>query len=297
MSASLIITFFGPMIVYVDNKLDANRMLMAAVIFGILAIMCYLACYKLTVERIEAPKNNGSGFNIQKTVEGLGKNKPLLWILLASLLFMVNTMLIQTVNAYLFKDYFSNTKALSITGLMQTVTAFLAIPLVTPMVKKFGKKEVASFGIGLATVVYFVLFFMKDLSGMDFVFISAIGQFGYAFFNLIIWAFVTDVIDYHEYVTGLREDGTVYSVFSMARKIGQAVAGGVGGFAIAAVGYNAVLEQQTETTLNGIYTLATLVPALFYLTICLILVFFYPLNKNRTNQLVRDLKKKRKERG
>ena len=56
---------------------------------------------------------------------------------------------------------------------------------------------------------------------------------------LVVWAFVTDVIDYHEYLTGLREDGTVYAIYSMARKIGQAVAGGVGGIAIAAVGYQA----------------------------------------------------------
>ncbi|MFC7560430.1 MFS transporter [Paenibacillus farraposensis] len=58
--------------------------------------------------------------------------------------------------------------------------------------------------------------------------ISAIGMFGCAFLNLMIWAFVTDIIDYHESLTGLREDGTIYSVYSFSRKVGQAVAGGVG---------------------------------------------------------------------
>ncbi len=84
-----------------------------------------------------------------------------------------------------------------------------------------------------------LLFFLKDLTAIQFVSITAIGMFGFGFFNLVIWAFVTDVIDYHEYLTGLREDATVYSIYSMARKIGQAIAGGVGGIAIAAVGYNA----------------------------------------------------------
>ena len=86
---------------------------------------------------------------------------------------------------------------------------------------------------------------------------------GYGLFNLVIWAFVTDVIDYHEYLTGLREDGTVYSIYSFARKIGQAVAGGVGGVALSAVGYNPKLAEQTHSTLQGIHTLGTLVPALF----------------------------------
>ena len=54
------------------------------------------------------------------------KNKPLIWILIASLTFMVNTMLIGAVNAYLFKDYFSNTAALSMVGLIQTAAVFLA---------------------------------------------------------------------------------------------------------------------------------------------------------------------------
>jgi glycoside/pentoside/hexuronide:cation symporter, GPH family len=294
MLASLLITAVGPLVVFVDNKIDANRMLMAAIVFGILAVCCYISCYKLTVERIVSPENKGPKVSMSKTMKGLSKNKPLMWILAASLLFMVNTLLVQTVNTYLFKDYFSNAAALSLAGLSQTVTAFIAMPLVKPLVVKFGKKEVASGGIALAAIVYLTLFFLNDISAIPFVMISALGMFGFAFLNLVIWAFVTDVIDYHEYLTGLREDATVYSIYSMARKIGQAIAGGIGGFAIASVGYNAALAQQTQDALNGIHGLATLVPAVIYIVIFIILVFLYPLNKNRTKQLTLDLAEKRK---
>ena len=118
-------------------------------------------------------------------------------------------------------------------------------------------------------------------------------MFGYAFFNLVIWAFVNDVSDYHELLTGLREDGTVYSIYSMARKIGQAIAGGVGGIAISAVGYNSTLDINKVLFLDGIYSLATLVPAVFYFAIFFILIFFYPLNKKKTLQLKIDLDEKR----
>ena len=229
-----------------------------------------------------------------KTMKGLVKNKPLMWILVASLIFMINTMLIGTVNTYLFKDYFSNTAALSMVGFVQTAMAFIAIPIVKPLVAKFGKKETASVGMGLAAIVYLALYFLKDLTAIQFVFIVAIGMFGFAFFNLVVWAFVTDVIDYHEFLTGLREDATVYSIYSMARKIGQAIAGGLGGVAIAAVGYNATLGQQTQEALNGIHTLATLVPAIIYIVVFLILVFLYPLTKARTIQLSSDLAERRK---
>ena len=75
---------------------------------------------------------------------------------------------------------------------------------------------------------------------------------------LAIWAFVTDCIDYQEYLTGTREDGTIYSIYSFSRKVGQAVAGGLGGFILVFVGYNAALDVQTERTLNGLFALTRL---------------------------------------
>ena len=200
-----------------------------------------------------------------------------------------------TVNVYLFKDYFQSAAALSIFAVVQTGACFVAMPLVKPLVAKFGKKELASAGLVLSAITYFALFFMKDLTGMQFVAVASIGMFGVAFFNTVVWAFVTDVIDYHELLTGLREDGTVYSIYSFARKIGQAIAGGIGGFAIAAVGYNAASTVQTQGTLDGIHMLGTLVPAIVYVVILAILVFLYPLNKKRTDEMVAELTARRKK--
>ena len=98
-------------------------MLMAAIIFGILAISCYMACVKLSTERIVIPERTASEKKggMGKTLKGLVKNKPLISILLHLYYFYVGLMLIGTVNVYLFKDYFSNAAALSIVGLIQTV--------------------------------------------------------------------------------------------------------------------------------------------------------------------------------
>ncbi len=293
MCAGLIINAGAPLIVMVDNQLDANRMFMAACIFGVLSICCYITCYKLSTERIAAPEQSREKVNMKATIKGLMKNKPLIWILVASLLFMMNTMLMGTVNVYLFKDYFQSTAALSIFAIVQTGACFVAMPLVKPLVAKFGKKELASAGLVLSAIMYFVLFFMKDLTGMQFVAVASIGMFGYAFFNIVVWAFVTDVIDYHELLTGLREDGTVYSIYSFARKIGQAIAGGIGGFAIGAVGYNAVSGVQSQSTLDGIHMLGTLVPAICFVIVLLVLVFLYPLNKKRTDEMVAELTARR----
>ncbi|NYE08617.1 GPH family glycoside/pentoside/hexuronide:cation symporter [Bacillus niacini] len=292
--AGLIINVVGPIILFVNNKPDANRFILAALIFGGLALACYIACYKLSVERIVIDETNKEKVNFGQTMKGLTKNKPLMVFLVAALTFMIVFMLIGTVNVYLFKDYFTNAKALSIVGLLQAVAVFIAMPFIQPLVKKFGKKEVASGGLLVAALVYGILYFLPNLTATQFIGVLTVAMFGYGVFNLVVWAFVTDVIDYHEYLTGLREDGTVYSIYSMARKIGQAVAGGVGGAAIAAVGYHAGAETQSAETLQGIHTLATLVPALTLGVVFLMIVFLYPLNKKRTAQLAMDLAAKRK---
>ena len=81
-------------------------------------------------------------------------------------------------------------------------------------------------------------------------------------YNFVTWAFITDVIDYHEYQTSVREDATVYSIISMSRKVGQAVAGGIGGVAIAAVGYDATRRNTITRSIRWYLHLGTLVPGI-----------------------------------
>lgn len=291
--AGLIINAVGPLIVFVDNKADADRFFMAAVLFGLLSISCYIACYKLSTERIVSPASCTEKMDLKKTMKGLIKNKPLIAILFVSLMFMMNMMLVGAVNVYLFKDYFSSAATLSLVSIGQTIAVLMVAPFVKTLTTKFGKKEMSIVGLTIASATYFLLFFLKDIDAMTFVIFTFVGNIGYGLFNTVIWAFVTDVIDYQEFLTGLREDGTVYSVYSFARKVGQALAGGIGGFAIAAVGYDAARETQTQAALDGIHTLATLIPAVVYLACLLILVFFYPLNKKRLAKMVEDLAAKR----
>lgn len=116
--------------------------------------------------------------------------------------------------------------------------------------------------------------------------LSFISSVGLGFFNMLIWAFIGDVIDYQEVKTGERNDGTVYAVYSFARKMGQAVAGGIGGFALAAIGYVSSTEgiEQSLAVKNGIYNLITIVPALCYVAVFLLLTFAYPLSKKKVEE-------------
>ena len=123
-----------------------------------------------------------------------------------------------------------------------------------------------------------------------YIVINVLGFVGFGIFNLIMWAFITDIIDDRQVRHGTRDDGTVYAVYSFARKVGQALAGGLGGWALGWIGFDSGKQVQTEQVANGIYTLSTLIPAILYLAVGLSLLFLYPLNKRRVEENIRSLK-------
>ncbi|WP_068677057.1 MFS transporter [Oceanobacillus sp. Castelsardo] len=293
--AALIISVGGPLILFDNNIASADRFLLTAVMFGFLSLASIIVCVKLSTERIIVPKMEKKKGDFKRTARGLVKNKSLIWMLVVSLIFMATMLMIGVVNVYLFKDYFGTTIALSMFGFIQTATVFIVVPIINQAVTRFGKKEIGSVGLLIAGVTYLFLYLLPDVSVPLFILLTAVGMLGINLFNIITWAFVTDVTDYHEYITGKREDGTVYSIYSFSRKIGQALAGGLAGIAITAVGYDATRGTQSQDVLDGIYSLATLAPGIMFLLGFLALAIFYPLNKKRTNQLADDLAKNRRE--
>ena len=112
---------------------------------------------------------------------------------------------------------------------------------------------------------------------------------GMMFFNMQCYAMVTDVIDDLEVISGNRDDGTIYGIYSFSRKIGQALAGGVGGWALAWIGYDELAPSQTPLVAEGIYNLATFFPGAVYLATAAVLLFLYPLGKKRVEDNVEKL--------
>ncbi len=70
------------------------------------------------------------------------------------------------------------------------------------------------------------------------------------------WGLVAEAIDYNEYKTGKRSEGTIYGFFSLSRRAGSTIAGSITVLLIAAIGYNPELTaqgvSQSATTITGI---------------------------------------------
>jgi GPH family glycoside/pentoside/hexuronide:cation symporter len=79
------------------------------------------------------------------------------------------------------------------------------------------------------------------------------------------WGLVGEAIDYNEYITGKRTEGSIYGTFNLARRIGQTVGLGISFFALDWIRYNPKLDIQSANTVFGFKILCVLIPAIFIL--------------------------------
>ena len=146
--------------------------------------------------------------------------------------------------------------------------------------------------------MYLLMYFMKISNPWVYLVLLFLATLGSGMFNLMVWAFITDVIDYHQYLTGFREDGTVYGVNSFARKVAQALGGGIGGYMLTLIGYVSSTTggaSQSTVVINRIYAVANLLPFSCLAIAALILIFWYPLSKKKIDEVDAELAKRRQE--
>lgn len=287
-----------PLVAYqvVDGNqvLSGSRMTLIAGIFSLCAIGCYLLCYFLTTERVEVPKNTQK-LQIGKLVKSLVTNRALLGIIVAAVFLLIGMLGMQNMAAYVFPNYYGSAAAQSASAMAGTVVMLvICAPFAARLAKKFGKKELSIVSCAFGAVVYLVCLIVRPANPYVYVGFYTLAYMGLGFFNTVIWAMITDVIDDAEVKNGVREDGTIYSVYSFARKLGQALTAGLSGVLLSIVGYTQATAYDPEVTL-GIFRLSCIIPALGLGLVAVALAFIYPLNKAKVESNSAELARRRGE--
>lgn len=296
--AGLVIGVGTPLFAYEtvngNTILSGNRMTIIAGVFSVMAVICYMLCFKLATERVEVPQNN-TKFNFGDLMKSLVTNRSLIGIIAAAILLLLVMLTMQGMNAYLFPNFYGNVAAQSVAALAGSlVMLVVCAPLATKLSAKYGKKELAIGSCLFGAVVYLICWVLKPENPYTYVVFYVVANIGVGFFNMVIWAMITDVIDDAEVKNGVREDGTIYSVYSFARKLGQALSSGMIGALLSVIGYTAATAFNPEVV-NGIFNMTCIIPAIGFVGIALVLMFLYPLSKNRVEANILELKKRRGE--
>ncbi len=300
MLAGMVIGIGLPLIAYSKNEngvttLVGSRVTLAAGIFSVLAIICYLLCYKLVTERVVVnTPEKAKGPSVGSMIKSALTNRALISIIVASVVMLLAQLTMQNMAAYIYPDYYNNGTAQSISTALMMVGMIIAAIIAKPLAKKFGKAEVSIVSNLFAAAVCIITWIIRPANVWVFCGLQMLNWLGLGVFSMVSWALITDVIDYSEIKNGVREDGTVYAIYSFARKLGQALAAGVSGWLLTFIGYNTSAAQaglgQSESVLSGIFNISTLIPAVGFLLLGLVLWFWYPLHKKQVDENVEILK-------
>ena len=276
-----------------QTVLSGKAFTIIAGIFSIFAIICYLLCYFLTTERVipeTVEHKRGSG-GVKSLLKSAVSNRALLSIITASVLMLLSQLTLQSMANYVYPNYYNNATAQSVSTIAMMGGMIIAAAVAKPLARKFGKAEISVISNLLASATSVILFFVRPSNVWVYVAINSVSWLGLGIFAMVSWALITDVIDYSEIKNGVREDGSIYALYSFARKLGQAASAGLTGALLTAIGYS----QSTAflpSVLKGIFDISTIVPALGFGGLGLILWLWYPLNKKTVDKNVEILRKK-----
>ena len=293
-----------PMLIYDEaDYLLGNRMWMIALFMGVLGFAAFQFMIRTTVQRVNLDvrcNEDSAKFDILKAVKNFSKNRAAIGVTMGACSTYISMYGSQAAVSVLYQAYFGNAR---ISGLMSAISylpMFIFMPFIAKIVRKYGKKEAASFGCMfslLACVLMIVLPITPDGKGMAiYVACQVLNGLGMGVYTCISYSMFADAIDYNEWKFGVRDEGTLYAIHSFFRKFAQGVFPSIGLMIAAWLGYVAVLgpAQTDAVALRMRYMVAVMYLLASIVQFCGI-KFVYNLDKKTVGTMTEELNARAKE--
>lgn len=274
-----------------------DALVVAAVVFGVVAAALYVACFALTREVVAVARpvggRAGRGPGFVASLRILSRNRPLLVVCALSILGLTAMFSLQTSLVYYARDVMGGPQLFVLFAMAQSVGMVLSAFAGPPLVSRFGKRGASLIAGGVAALGYVFVAAAGDVwlgvAGL------ATAGLGVGLVNTMIFALQPDTVEYGEWLTGERLQATNYSVMSFMRKLGQGIGGGASGVILALGGYTAGAAV-TDSAADAIRAAAGWFPAVVVL-LAVATMLAYPLTDERYRQIVEDLAERAQNEG
>ena len=284
-----------PMVCFDENEnILPERFTLLAVIFGALCIISYLLLCTMTRERVREPKKENEKFNYGKVIKAALKNRPLIGVMIATIGSMLTITGSSQTYSYIYKEVYHNTDMITISTVAAMPFMIVVFPLIPKLVKKFGKRNVIliTSAISLAFSLFKLVFFIENV--VVYTVLNICTMIGQTAFTMLIWALVSDCLDYSEWKTGVRSDGSMYSLYTFSRKIGSTIASTGIAASLGLVGYVSGLNVvQTPEAVTGIYYVCNAIPVICYALQMIGIGLIFNLDKKKTEEMYAEMNKLR----
>lgn len=240
-------------------------------LFG--AVMCFLH-YLWTEERNIVESNPEDAQNIKLTdiLVVFRKNRAFLALCIHGVCVCTNQYVSQTLGTYMYADVLGNIGMMSLQSLISMPLMFVTLIVAPKAAKKFGLEKMIRICLLVGCLSSVGLFAMHMLFTVPAIVHMVWISISSAFSSVSIymqWGLVGEAIDYNEYLTGKRTEGSIYGTFNLSRRIGQTIGNSAAVLMLGWIGYDTVVAAaggvQTAGVITGIKVLCVLLPAIFSL--------------------------------
>ena len=281
------------------QTLLGDRVFWVALLMGALGFIAFVYMIKTITIRVDenSVKTNEGGekFNVISAFGNFLKNRPAVGATIAAMGMFLGMQSAQTATTIMFATYFGMAELSGIVQLIGFLPMFLFMPFIKKIVNKWGKKEASVAGtiVSLVGGVIMLVFPMVDKGIALPIYIAGLVIFGLGMgvYTCVSWALMADAIDYNEWKTGKREEGTVYSLHSFFRKLAQGVGPSMVLLIMGALGYVSDLGTGGQTAATS-YNMCWLVAGLYLFSAVLQFVgiaLVYNLDKKTMGKMTEEL--------
>ncbi len=265
-----------------------NSWVLVSLIYAVLCVVFFWITFFNVKEQVTVERNEK--FTFRDAFRVIKLNQPLLLLLLTMLLEDIVTKFRGAFGIYYFKYYLQAENLFPIFSLVSIVPILIGAMFVPMISKRLGKKKTTIIGIVGYGVVHIALFFVGK-SMIPFFTLTILGALFFGIATITMSAMIADCVEYGEWKTGKRAEGTVFSSNTFRSKFAGAIGGGIGAYMLSGIGY-IPNQTQTGTTLVWMQLLFTIIPGILLL-ISVVPLIKYPLTEETYEKILSEIKMKR----
>ena len=269
MFGNMIPGMIGPVIIGLFGDRSSTGYMITGIACAAIGFVICLLHYALTEERTVVGENTKSDdIKFSDILTVVRKNRPFVALCIHGVCICLMQYAAQTLGLYMYSGVYHDVTYQTLGSALSSpfmIGSMVAVPFIC---KKVGLEKLIRYSLligGAICAGLFVMHLLLDVHPLIHGVLLGIGS-GFAMVSIQMqWGLVGEAIDYNEYITGKRTEGSIYGTFNLSRRIGQAIGQGCSFYALAWIGYEGTAKVQTAGTVLGLKVLCVLVPAVFIL--------------------------------
>ena len=300
-AASMGTTTIAPLLLFDQNNDPiAGRFILLSVILGVFCTVCLFLAHTLIHERVlveEVKVNeNGEKINYLQVAKSFLHNRVMIAVVASYVIVKLFIQPVSTLNQYVFMTYFQDTSSLAMASLTTMGPMLLGMVFLKPLVKRFGKKALVTWPL-LGSALMHGANMLLPLGPKEWIFCQLMASTCITCLNLLLWSLIADAVDYQAYLTGQRNDGTVYATITFIVFFAASASTSIIALLLEAVGYDPTLGSmgQLAGVPEKIKMLGGAWPLIGALLSFVCFKFIYNVSDARMREISEELRRKSEE--